>query len=49
MLQTWTAAQRHRNVTTAMFVEHVESVTGQDHSDLFEQWLDAVELPPLPA
>lgn len=49
VLQTWTAAQRHRNVTTAMFVEHVESVTGQDHSDLFEQWLDAVELPPLPA
>lgn len=49
VLQTWTAAQRHRNVTTAMFVEHVESVTGQDHSDLFAQWLDAVELPPLPA
>ena len=49
VLRTWSAAQRHRNVTTAMFIEHVEEITGTDHSELFERWLYAVELPPLPA
>lgn len=45
----WSEEQRHRAVTTAMFVEHAERVTGEDLGELFEAWLSAVELPPLPA
>lgn len=48
VLQTWTAAMRHANVTTEMFIEHAERVTGLQLRDLFERWLYAVELPPLP-
>ena len=49
VLRTWSEAQQHRNVTTAMFVEHAEAVTGEDLGDLFQRWLYEVELPPLPA
>ncbi|UUZ45563.1 M1 family aminopeptidase [Janibacter limosus] len=49
VLRTWGAAQRHANVTTAVFVEHVQAVTGEDLGDLFRAWLYEVELPPLPA
>ncbi|GAA8846746.1 M1 family metallopeptidase [Helicobacter pylori] len=49
VLRTWSEEQQHRNVTTAMFVEHAERVTGEDLGELFEAWLYAVELPPLPA
>ncbi|CAM4091534.1 M1 family metallopeptidase [Janibacter anophelis] len=48
VLQTWTAAMRHANVTTEMFIEHAERVTGLQLRDLFERWLYAVALPPLP-
>lgn len=48
VLQTWTAAMRHANVTTEMFIEHAERVTGLQLRDLFERWLYTVELPPLP-
>ena len=47
VLRTWSAAQRHANVTTAMFIEHVESVTGEDLGEFFDAWLNRVELPPL--
>lgn len=49
VLRAWSEEQRHRAVTTAMFVEHAERVTGEDLGGLFEAWLSAVELPPLPA
>lgn len=48
VLRTWSEAQQHRNVTTAMFVEHAEEVTGEDLGAFFEEWLYTVELPPLP-
>ncbi len=48
VLRTWCEEQQHRTVTTAMFVEHAERVTGEDLGELFEAWLYAVELPPLP-
>ncbi|WP_068325592.1 M1 family metallopeptidase [Janibacter terrae] len=47
-LRTWADTHRHGNVTTAMFVEHAERVTGEDLGGLFEEWLYSVELPPLP-
>lgn len=49
VLRSWSEAQRYGNVTTAMFVEHAEQVTGEDLGGLFEEWLYAVDLPPLPA
>lgn len=49
VLRTWAQAHRHGTVTTAMFVEHAGTVTGEDLGGLFEEWLYAVELPPLPA
>lgn len=48
VLRTWSATQRFANVTTAMFVEHAQAVTGEDLGDLFQAWLYEVELPPLP-
>lgn len=49
LLRSWSSEQRYGNVTTAMFVQHVEQATGEDLSDFFEEWLYSVDLPPLPA
>ncbi|MGO1166505.1 MAG: M1 family metallopeptidase [Janibacter sp.] len=49
VLRTWSEAQQYRNVTTAMFVEHVEETTVEDLEDFFREWVYEVELPPLPA
>ncbi len=48
VLRTWSEAQRFANVTTAMFVEHAEQVTGEDLGAFFEAWLYETDLPSLP-
>ncbi len=47
-LRTWVAAHTFSNVTTEMFVEHAEKVTGADLAAFFEAWLFEVALPDLP-
>ena len=48
VLRTWCEEHQFGTVTTAMFVEHAERVSGEDLGELFEAWLYTVELPPLP-
>lgn len=47
-LRTWIAANTGGNVTTEMFVEHAQRVSGEDLTDLFDAWLFRTALPELP-
>lgn len=48
ILRRWVADHRGGNVTTAEFEALCADVTGQDHTALFDAWLRARPLPPLP-
>jgi aminopeptidase N len=48
ILSRWVAEHRGGNVTTADFEALCSDVTGEDHSALFDAWLRAKPLPPLP-
>lgn len=48
VLRTWVARHRGGNVSTQMFLEHCEKVSGRPLGDLFEAWLQHKTLPPLP-
>jgi aminopeptidase N len=45
ILRSWAEAHRHGTVTTAEFVEHAQSVSGQALGDLFTAWLEQPALP----
>jgi aminopeptidase N len=49
LLREWVARHRHGTVSTAMFVELAEEVTGADLAELFTTWLRETDLPELPA
>ncbi|WP_129670046.1 M1 family metallopeptidase [Phytoactinopolyspora endophytica] len=48
ILRTWVAANNGGNVTTEMFIAHVNEFAGEDLSDLFDAWLFSTELPEPP-
>ncbi|MGO3479025.1 MAG: M1 family metallopeptidase [Brachybacterium tyrofermentans] len=48
ILQSWIAENSGGNVTTEMFREHAQRVSGEDLEDLFTPWLDTLELPACP-
>lgn len=48
LLQAWVAAHRGGTVSTADFLAHAASHTGEDLDELFEEWLNELELPELP-
>ena len=48
VLRSYAAAFRHQNVTTADFVEVAEEVSGHDLDALFDAWLFAEVVPPIP-
>ncbi|WP_457307217.1 M1 family aminopeptidase, partial [Polaromonas sp. P5_E6] len=39
LLAGWTKAHRHGNASTKDFTAYVEKATGQDLSDLWQDWL----------
>eukprot|EP01032_Pedospumella_encystans_P002043 gene2043-2391_t len=45
LLQAWVAAHRGGTVSTADFLAHAASHTGEDLDELFEGWLNELELP----
>jgi aminopeptidase N len=48
LLREWVARNKHRSVTTGMFINLAEDVSGRDLGDLFRNWLTEVALPNLP-
>ena len=49
LLREWVSRNAYGSVTTRMFIDIAEEVSGQDLGDLFSRWLDEAELPALPA
>ncbi|MGI8667474.1 MAG: M1 family metallopeptidase [Jatrophihabitans sp.] len=49
MLRAWTELNRHRTVTTDMFIEHAGRFSDPPVAELFDRWLWLAELPELPA
>ncbi|MEV7012646.1 M1 family metallopeptidase [Streptosporangium sp. NPDC051022] len=48
LLREWTTANRHRNVTTDMFLDLALQYTTHSFDGLFTSWLYGSRLPPLP-
>ncbi len=49
LLRTWYSANARQNVTTAQFVSLAESISGQDLSGFFDEWLYAAAKPGAPS
>ena len=49
LLRRWAHRFAHGSVTTPMFVEVAEEVSGRSLGDLFSCWLEQEELPALPS
>jgi aminopeptidase N len=49
LLREWVGRHAHGSVTTRMFIELADEVTGFDLEDLFSAWLWDVRLPDLPS
>jgi len=49
LLREWVARHAHSSVTTQMFRDLAEEVTGRDLTKLFTAWLDELALPELPS
>ena len=47
-LRAWTTEHAHTTVSTQMFVDLLETRTGEDLASLFESWLSQTALPELP-
>lgn len=47
-LTSWSESFRGKNVTTEDFVQHVNRVTGEDHTAFFDAWVRSEELPAWP-
>ncbi len=48
LLREWVARNAHGSVSTGMFIDLAEEVSGHDLGELFMRWLFRVELPDLP-
>jgi aminopeptidase N len=49
LLREWVRRNAHGSVTTRMFIDLAEEVSGRSLSELFKAWLTDVELPHLPS
>ena len=49
LLSTWVARNAHGSVTTRMFIDLAEELSGQELGEFFDRWLWKTELPELPA